>query len=59
MPRREPGRLTYRVPRETKSESVKEDNVKSAEKTEEVEEKEAEEPKESIFDRFGRMLGKK
>merc|ERR1712212_1214959 len=55
MPRREPGRLTYRVPRETKSEIVKEEAAKSGEKTEEaVAEKEDEESKESIFDRFGR-----
>jgi len=60
MPRREPGRLTYRVPREAKSDNVKEEAVKSSEKTEEAfAEKEDEEPKESIFDRFGRMLGKK
>merc|ERR1711872_261164 len=61
MPKREPGRLTYRVPREAKSESdeVKQEVVKSDEVDGAVGEKEDEEQKESIFDRFGRMLGRK
>jgi len=61
MPKREPGRLTYRVPREAKSESdeVKQEVVKSDKVEEAVGEKEDEEQKESIFDRFGRMLGRK
>ena len=52
MPPREPGRLTYRVPKESPKKEAT-DN-----KTEKVDLEEKEE-KESIYDRFGRILGSK
>lgn len=54
MPKREPGRLTYRVPSQAKAESNEKDEKKAV-KDDEEEEGE----KESIYDRFGRILGRK
>ena len=56
LPAKEPGRLTYRVP------SQKEDTKKTDKKEEDVEKSEAHEDteeKESIYDRFGRIIGRK
>ena len=54
MPKKEPGRLTYRVPIQAKAES----NEK-AEKKDATDDEEEEGDKESIYDRFGRILGRK
>ena len=55
MPMKEPpGRLTYRVPIQAKAES----NEK-AEKKDATDDDEEEGDKESIYDRFGRILGRK
>jgi len=62
MPKREPGRLTYRVPREAvKAGSEMEEEAKNDKEEKAVEkiEEEDKEEKESIFDRFGRFLGRK
>ena len=54
LPPREPGRLTYRVPKEQPKEEAKEES-KEAKVTAEEEE----EGKESMLDRFGRIIGRK
>merc|ERR1711892_745712 len=53
MPKREPGRLTYRVPSEAKADSKKE-----AEKAKVEADAAQEGEKESIYDRFGRIMGR-
>jgi len=56
LPAKEPGRLTYRVP------AQKEDTQEMDKKEEDVDKSEAHEDteeKESIYDRFGRIIGRK
>ena len=56
MPKREPGRLTYRVPSEAKA---KAESKKEAEKAKVEADAAQEGEKESIYDRFGRIMGRK
>ena len=59
-PPREPGLLTYRVPAEKPEEEAKsEDEAAGGEKKEVAPAVEEEEEKESIYDRFGRLIGRK
>ena len=55
MPKREPGRLTYRVPAEKPAKEAKEETTEKADQKDVVKEEE----RESIYDRFGRILGRK
>ena len=58
-PAREPGLLTFRVqPEPPKKESKSEDKTESEDKVPAVAAEEEEE-KESIYDRFGRLIGRK
>ena len=56
LPKREPGRLTYRVPSKNKDDEIDTETVDEKESAS-IQEEESE--KESIYDRFGRILGKK
>ena len=58
LPPREPGKLTYRVAKEPEKQEAKEVAKKEAKK-EETAVAEEEGEKESILDRFGRIIGRK
>jgi len=56
LPAREPGRLTFRMPKE---EPKKEEEAKTESKEVVSEEQEEEPQRESLLDRFGRVIGRK
>ena len=56
LPAKEPGRLTYRVPKEQPKEEATKEESKEAKPASQEEE---EEGKESMLDRFGRIIGRK
>ena len=58
-PPREPGLLTYRIPAEEPEEEAKADDTAGEEKKEVAPTEEEEDGKESIYDRFGRFIGRK
>ena len=58
-PPREPGLLTFRVPAEQPEKEAKSEEVKGDEKKEVTPTEGEEEEKESIYDRFGRLIGRK
>ena len=58
LPAREPGRLTFRVPKE-EPKKEKEDKTEDKEVDSEDQEPEEEPQRESLMDRFGRAIGRK
>merc|ERR1711874_257397 len=58
-PPRQPGLLTYRIPAEQPEAETKSEDTTGTEKKEVAPSVEEEEEKESIYDRFGRLIGRK